>query len=132
MLLWHTFVVAKVRLQTIPGAPKMHGIHVTKIFQRGVKITKKQDIIEPLGVDETAEWCKSFVLVPKANGGVRFCLDPAWLNQALMRLVHRTTTLNDILPKLNNTKYLSLIHASSGYHNLKLDERLSYLTMFTC
>ena len=35
-------------------------------------------------------------------------------------------------PKLNNVKYLSLIDASSGYHNLKLEERSSYLTTFTC
>ena len=44
----------------------------------------------------------------------------------------RGPTLNDILPKLNDAKYLSLIDVSSGYHNLKLDERSSYLMMFTC
>ena len=42
------------------------------------------------------------------------------------------TPLNGILPKLNNAKYLSLIDVSSRYHNLKLDEISSYLTMFTC
>ena len=65
------------------------------------------------------------MLVPKANGRVRLCLDPAWLNQMLIRLVYRGPKLNDILPKLNNAKYLSLIDASSGYHNLKLDEKSS-------
>ena len=39
---------------------------------------------------------------------------------------------NDIFPKLNNTKHLPHIDASSGYHNLKLDERSSYLTTFSC
>ena len=38
----------------------------------------------------------------------------------------------DMFPKLNNVKYLSLIDVSSGYHNLKLDEILSYLTTFAC
>ena len=38
--------------------------------------------------------------------------------------------LNDIFPKLNNVQYLYLIDASSGYHNLKLDERSSFLTTF--
>ena len=32
----------------------------------------------------------------------------------------------------NKAKYLSLIDVSSGYHNLKLDEKSSYLAMFTC
>ena len=87
-------------------------------------------MITPLGIDETAEWCNSFVLVPKSNRKGRLSLDPVRLNQALIRPMHRGLTLNDILPKLNNTKYLSLIDVSSGYHNLRLDEKSSYLTMF--
>ena len=80
------------------------------------------DIITSLGVDKTAEWCNSFVLVPKANGKVRLCLDSVGLNQALIRPVHRVSTLNAILPRFNNVKYMSIIDASSGYLNLKLDE----------
>ena len=86
----------------------------------------------PLGVDEMVEWCNSFVLVCKVNGKVRLCLDPARLNQALIRPVHRDPTLNDILPRLNNVKYMSIIEASSGYHNLQLDTKSSYLTTFPC
>ena len=52
------------------------------------------------------------------------------LNQILIRLVHRGPTLNEILQKLSNAQYLSLIDVSSGYHNLKLDKRSSYLTTF--
>ena len=70
--------------------------------------------------------------VPKVNGIVRLCLDPAWLNQALIRLVHRGPTVNDILPKLNNAKYLSLLYVISGYHNLKLDRKIIILMMFAC
>ena len=33
--------------------------------------------------------------------------------------------------KLNNAQYVSLIDMSSGYHNLKLDEKSSYLTTVT-
>ena len=40
--------------------------------------------------------------------------------------------LNDILPRLNNVKYVSIIDACLGYDNLKLDKKLSYLTMFAC
>ena len=90
------------------------------------------DIIMPLGIDESTEWCNSFVLVPEANGKVRLCLDPARLNQALIRPVHQGPTLNDILPKLNNVQYMSIIDASSGYHNLKLDKQSFYLTTFSC
>ena len=81
------------------------------------------DIITPLGVDEMAEWCNSFVLVPEANCKASLYLDPVRLNKPLIRPVHRGPTLNDILPRLNNVKYMSIIDASSGYHSLKLDEK---------
>ena len=29
---------------------------------------QKQQVIVPLGLDETSEWCIGFVLVPRANG----------------------------------------------------------------
>ena len=93
---------------------------------------QKLDILALLGVDKTLEWCNSFVLVSKANGKVRLCLDPACLNQALIRPIHRRPTLNNILPMLNNAKYLSLIDARSSYSNLKLDAKSLYLTMFAC
>ena len=90
------------------------------------------NIINPLEVDEMAEWCNIFVLVPKANGKVRLCLDLARLNQALIRPIDRGPTLNDILPKLNNVKYMSIIDASLRYHNLQLDTKSSYVTTFAC
>ena len=89
------------------------------------------DIITPLGVDQTVELCNSFVLVPKANGKVRLCLDPARLNQALMRTIHRGPILNDALPKLTNVQYMSIIDVSSRYHNLKLDNKSSYFINLT-
>ena len=38
--------------------------------------------------------------------------------------------LNAITPRLAGVKYLTLIDASSGYHNLKLDKQSLYLTTF--
>ena len=101
-------------------------------FKEELGWLQEMDIITPLGVDETSEWCNSFVSVPKANGKVRLCLDPACLNQALIRPVHRGPTFNNILPKLNNLQYMSIINGSSGYHKLKLDKQPSYLTTFSC
>ena len=114
-------------------APSRHVPYVLqKPFREELKCLQEMDIITLLGVDETSKWCNSFVLVPKVNGKERLCLDPAWLDQALIRPVHRDPTLNDILPRLHNMQYMSIIDASSGYHNLKLDKQSSYLTTFSC
>ena len=75
-----------------------------KPFKEELEQLQKMDIITHLGVDEMVKWCNSFVLVSKANGKVRLCLDPVRLNQALIRPIHRVPTINDILPKLNNVK----------------------------
>ena len=95
-------------------------------------MTPTQDIITLLDVDETVKWCNSFVLVPKFNGKVRLCLGPARLNQALISPVYGVPTFNDILPKLSNAQYLSLIDVTSGNHNQKLAKKSSYLTTFEC
>ena len=49
-----------------------------------------------------------------------------------MGQVHRGPAINEIFTKLTNTKYLTFIEASSGYHNLEIDETLSFLTTFLC
>ena len=93
---------------------------------------QKQQIIVPLGMDETLEWCNIFVLVPNVNGRLELCLDLARLNKALISPVHRDCTLNHILLRLAGINYLSLINACPGYQNLKLDENSLYLTTFPC
>ena len=58
-------------------APPRHMAYaLQKPFKEELKQLQELDIIIPLGVDEMAEWCNSFVVVPKANGNVRLSLDP--------------------------------------------------------
>ena len=110
----------------------MHSICTEKTFKEELEQFQKQDIITPLDMDETLEWCNSFVLLPNPNGEIKLCLDLGRINQVLIRPVQGGPTCNDIYPELNNIQHHSLIDVSSGYHHLKLDERSSYLTTFTC
>ena len=66
---------------------------------------EKNGITKALEYDETSRWVNQFVCVSKANGKIRFCLDPAKLNEAIVRPYHYTPTLDDILPKLNGAKF---------------------------
>ena len=101
----------------IPGIPETGGREITKATNQ-----------VPLDMDKISELYSSLILVPKVDGKVRLYLDLARLNKAVIRSVHRGLTLNDILPRLADVKYFMLIDASSGYHDLKLDERASKLT----
>ena len=89
-------------------------------------------MISMLGVDETAERCDSFFILPKPNVTVCLWLKPTRLNQALIRPVHRDLTMNDILAKGTNLHYMTFINMSSAYPNLKLDKMSSYLHRFAC
>ena len=71
-------------------------------FKEELEELQQQDFVAPLGIDETVEWCNSFVWVPNLEGKVRLCLDLARLNQTLIRPVQRGPMLNDIFLKLNN------------------------------
>ena len=49
---------------------------------------EEQQILMSLGINETAEWYKSFIIVPKPNVTVCLCLNSARLNQLLIRPTH--------------------------------------------
>ena len=102
----------------------MYSVCITETIQRGTRVLQQQVIITPLDIGKTAEMLSSFILVPKDNGKIRLCLDPAKSNQAFICLVHRGLTVNDIFPKLTNAQYLNLIDMSYRYHNLELDEKI--------
>ena len=57
--------------------PRCMAYALQKPFKEKLEQLQEMDIIAPLGVDEMAEWCNSFVVVPKANDKVQLCLDPA-------------------------------------------------------
>ena len=59
---------------------------------------EENQILAPLGVDEMAKWCNSFVIVPTSNGTVHLCLDLVRLNQRLIIPVHRGPAVNGIFP----------------------------------
>ena len=98
-----------------------------ELLKNEVVRLKEHQILTPLGVDKRAKWCNNFLTVPKLNGTVCMCLCPMILNQALIRPLCRGQKINYILPKLTNAHYMTLIHATSGYHNLKFDLKIIIL-----
>ena len=58
-------------------SPRYVAYALQKPFKKELEQLQELDIIAPLGVNKMAEWCNSFVVVPKVNGKVWLCLDPA-------------------------------------------------------
>ena len=129
MLQGHIQAVGEKGQPPIPGLIYEGDIHTTIATQRQTAQIAKTTIIVSIHVNETSEWCNSFILVPKANGQVWLCLDPTRINKVLIRPVHRRPILNDILPRLPGIKYITSIDASLHYSNLKLKEQSYYFLL---
>ena len=59
-------------------------------------------------------------------------LGPSKAEKALTILIHRETTLKDMLSKLIDAYYKIIIDASSGYCNLEIDKISLSLAIFAC
>jgi hypothetical protein len=81
-------------------------------------------------VTEPSEWVNSIVLVPKANGKLRICMDPKDLNQVIMRQHYPLPTVEDIMTRLTGAQIFSILDASTGFWQIQLDEASASLCVF--
>ena len=81
-------------------------------------------------VEEPTEWVSGMVVVEKANGDVRICIDPRSLNKAIKRQHHKMPTTEELLSEMAGATYFSKLDASSGYWQIKVTEESSDLLTF--
>ncbi|KAK2173586.1 hypothetical protein NP493_866g01020 [Ridgeia piscesae] len=81
-------------------------------------------------VTEPTDWCAAMVPVIKKTGAVRICVDLKQLNTAVRREHHMLPSLEDIAPKLAESKVFSTLDAASGFWQIPIDEDSQLLTTF--
>lgn len=81
-------------------------------------------------VEHPKSFVSNLVVIEKKDGSLRICLDPKDLNNVLIREYHLIPTLEEIIPKITNKKYFSVLDLSEGFYNIKLDEKSSELCTF--
>ena len=98
------------------------------------KVKRELERMEELGViskiDEPTDWCSGMVVVPKANGDVRICVDLTKLNESVCRERHIMPSVELTLGQLGEAKVFSKLDANSGFWQIKLAEESSKLTTF--
>ena len=70
------------------------------------------------------------VTVIKPNGKLRICIDPRDLNKAIRREYYPMRTIEEISARMPNAKYFSVLDASSGFWQVKLDHESAKLCTF--
>ncbi|UYV65921.1 K02A2.6-like [Cordylochernes scorpioides] len=98
------------------------------MFEKELQRMKRMGMIQE--VDGPTEWVNSFTLVKKPNGQLQICLDPTELNKFINREHFQLPTLDEILPKLKNAKYFSVLDARNGFWQIKLHPDSTDLTTF--
>lgn len=95
------------------------------------KVYKKLDkmvadeIIVPLV--EPTEWVSRMLVVGKPDGDVRIVLDPSELKKAIQRQHFAVPTVEQLFAKIGKSKYFCSLDAASGFYQIPLSDRASYL-----
>ena len=66
-------------------------------------------------IDKPTDWVSALVVVRKPKGGLRICIDPKLLNRVLKRCHYPIATIDDLLPRLKNTKVFSVCDVRNGF-----------------
>ena len=125
--------VHKIHLQP-DAVPVIHSPRRIPVSLRD-KPEKELKRMEDLGVivtvSEPTDWVNSIATPEKQRtGALRVCLDPRDLNHAIMREHYSLPTLEDLTLLISGAKYFSVLDATPGYWQIKLDDESSMLTTF--
>ena len=98
------------------------------------KVKTELDRMEETGViskiSEPTEWCAGMVVVPKANGNVRICVDLTKLNESVKRENFPMPAIDQTLGLLSGALYFSKIDCNSSFWQCELSESCRHLTCF--
>ena len=72
-------------------------------------------------VEEPTDWVNSTVTIVKSNGKLRICIDPCDLNKAVKRDYYPMSTIDEIVTRMPNAKVFTVLDASLGFLQIKLD-----------
>ena len=87
-----------------------------------------EGVIAP--VEGHTDWVNSVVTVEKPDGSLRLCLDPSDVNRCIERNPYHVKSIEEISAELHGSRFFTLIDAKSGYWQVKLNERSSFITTF--
>ena len=81
-------------------------------------------------IDEPTAWCSGMVVIPKANGKIRICVDLTHLNKSVQREKYPLPRVDETLAQLKGAKVFSKLDAMSGFWQIPRSEASRKLTTF--
>ncbi|KAL7871425.1 hypothetical protein SRHO_G00064080 [Serrasalmus rhombeus] len=97
-----------------------------KLIEEQIQIMLEEDIIEPA----SGPWAAPVVIVPKASGEPRFCVDYRGLNQVTVKDRYPLPRVDESLDFLVRGKFISTIDLARGYWQVGVEESSRPKTAF--
>ena len=89
-----------------------------KEAENEIKAMAEKDLIEP----STSPWSSPAIIIPKKNGGIRFCIDYRRLNKVTIPDSQPLPRIDDSLDALGGAKWFSTLDLKSGFHQVSVAE----------
>lgn len=77
-----------------------------------------------------SEWACSPVVAPKANGGLRLCINYQPVNRQTKKPAYPLHNMRSILSQLHQAKIISTLDMSEAFHQIPMDESSRKYTAF--
>ena len=110
------------------STPRRVAIPLQKLVKQELERMEQMGVIGK--VEQSTEWCVGMVVVPKANGRVRICVDLTKLNESVQRERHLLPAVDQTLAQLAGAKIFTKLDANSGFWQVPLAPESSLLTAF--
>jgi hypothetical protein len=120
----------KVKQGTEPIKQKQRRImyHFQNDFDKVLEDMIKSGKVRP----SKSGWASPLRLVKKKDGGVRVTINYKQLNAVTEKIAYPIPIINEILHRLSNTKYYSVLDLTSVYNQVELDDNSRQYTAFIC
>jgi hypothetical protein len=112
----------------MPGIPREVIEHHLKIHPDAKPVSQKprrqtverQDFIEEV---HHPVWLANLVIIPKANGKLRMCIDYTSLNKACPKDPYPLPRIDQIVDSTSGCDLLSFLDAYSGFHQIQMSRK---------
>uniref|UniRef100_A0A146LZ17 RNA-directed DNA polymerase n=1 Tax=Lygus hesperus TaxID=30085 RepID=A0A146LZ17_LYGHE len=114
----------EVKLQLRQGAKPSFTRERHLPYALRTRVEEELDSLEAAGIISpvtTSDWCSPLVVIPKADGGVRLCVDyKAGVNERLISASFPIRKIEDVLHSLRGSRYFCKIDLFKAYLHLKV------------
>ena len=112
--------------RALQGAPRKQP------FEYLQEIVKQTSALEEAGIiaRSTADLWSQILLVKKANGALRMCVDYKILNKYSKTIAYPLPDISQIVQQLNGATLFATLDMTSGYHQLRVDNASQKFTTF--